>query len=176
MIESGIKTEEYREIKPYWVKRLQREGAVSFFADSAIANANHKRQHELLNPPVANYAGQFGRSFSSRDVTNTEVARRGGLQHQSSEKGSRMRDELPRIQRAIPNWEYFPTQSPVCGRDDGLSAQLDACPVPGWKQPNGRWRMSGYWRRESIKAYGNAVVPQVVLRIFETINECENFI
>lgn len=25
MIESGIKTEEYREIKPYWVKRLQRE-------------------------------------------------------------------------------------------------------------------------------------------------------
>lgn len=36
--------------------------------------------------------------------------------------------------------------------------------------------MSGYWRRESIKAYGNAVVPQVVLKIFETINEYENFI
>lgn len=34
--------------------------------------------------------------------------------------------------------------------------------------------MSGYWRRESIKAYGNAVVPQVVLKIFETINEYEN--
>lgn len=27
------------------------------------------------------------------------------------------------------------------------------------------------WCRESIKAYGNAIVPQVALRIFETINE-----
>ena len=34
--------------------------------------------------------------------------------------------------------------------------------------------MSGYWRRESIKAYGNAVVPQVVLQIFATIKEYEN--
>lgn len=29
------------------------------------------------------------------------------------------------------------------------------------------------WCRESIKAYGNAIVPQVALRIFETINEYE---
>lgn len=153
---------------------LQREGTISFCADSSIANANHKRQHELLNPPVANKEGQSFRSISSGDVTNTEVAGRGVLQDESRTKRSRMRNELFGIEYSIPNWERFPTQSPVCGRDDGLSARLDACPVPGWKQPNGRWRMSGYWRRESIKAYGNAVVPQVVLRIFETINEYEN--
>ena len=29
------------------------------------------------------------------------------------------------------------------------------------------------WRAASIKAYGNAVVPQVVYRIFKTINEYE---
>lgn len=29
MIESGIKTEEYREIKPYWTKRLCKEGTTS---------------------------------------------------------------------------------------------------------------------------------------------------
>jgi DNA (cytosine-5)-methyltransferase 1 len=29
------------------------------------------------------------------------------------------------------------------------------------------------WREQAIKAYGNAVVPQVVLQIFETINEYE---
>jgi DNA (cytosine-5)-methyltransferase 1 len=29
------------------------------------------------------------------------------------------------------------------------------------------------WRRESIKAYGNAIVPQVALRIFEAIQEYE---
>lgn len=153
---------------------LQREGAIGFCADSSTSNANHKRQHELLNPPVANKEGQSFRSVSSGDVTNTEVAGRGVLQDESRTQRPRMRNELPRIERAIPNLERFPTQPPVCGRDDGLSSRLDACPVPGWKQPNGRWRMSGYWRRESIKAYGNAVVPQVVLRIFETINEYEN--
>lgn len=61
----------------------------------------------------------------------------------------------------IPSWRHFPTQSPVCGRDDGFSARMDGITFPRW-------------RRESIKAYGNAVVPQVVLRIFETINEYEN--
>jgi DNA (cytosine-5)-methyltransferase 1 len=29
------------------------------------------------------------------------------------------------------------------------------------------------WCRESVKAYGNAIVPQVALRIFETINDYE---
>ena len=153
---------------------LQREGAIGFCADSSIANANHKRQHELLNPPVANKEGQSFRSVSSGAVTNSEVAGRGVLQVESRAQRPRMRNELSGIEYSIPNWERFPTQPPVCGRDDGLSARLDACPVPGWKQPNGRWRMSGYWRRESIKAYGNAVVPQVVLKIFETINEYEN--
>lgn len=59
---------------------------------------------------------------------------------------------------SVPNWEGFPTESPICGPDDGLSAGLDGITFPAW-------------RRESIKAYGNAIVPQVALRIFETINE-----
>lgn len=61
---------------------------------------------------------------------------------------------------SVPNWEGFPTESPICGPDDGLSAGLDGITFPAW-------------RRESIKAYGNAIVPQVALRIFETINEYE---
>lgn len=60
----------------------------------------------------------------------------------------------------IPSWDGFPTQSPICCGDDGLSAGLDGITFPAW-------------RRESIKAYGNAIVPQVALRIFETINEYE---
>lgn len=31
------------------------------------------------------------------------------------------------------------------------------------------------WCRESIKACGNAIVPQVALQIFETINKYENY-
>lgn len=58
----------------------------------------------------------------------------------------------------FPNWGNFPTQSAVCSRDDGISYGLDSITFPKWRQ-------------ESIKAYGNAIVPQVVYQIFQTINE-----
>ena len=53
-------------------------------------------------------------------------------------------------------WEDFPTQSPVCGRDDGLPTGLDGITF-------------SKWRNESIKAYGNAIVPQVAFQIFKAI-------
>jgi len=55
-----------------------------------------------------------------------------------------------------PDWENFPTQSPVCSRNDGISEQLDGITFPKW-------------RAESVKAYGNAIVPQVALQIFKAI-------
>ena len=61
------------------------------------------------------------------------------------------------------NWENFPTQSPVCGGDDGISTELDGITFPKW-------------RRESIKGYGNAIVPQVVYSIFKTIEKYESTI
>ena len=59
-------------------------------------------------------------------------------------------------------WNDFPAQPPVCCRDDGVSYGLDGITFPKWRQ-------------ESIKAYGNAIVPQVAYRIFEAINEYEKF-
>ena len=63
-----------------------------------------------------------------------------------------------RISNSGDNWNNFPTQSPICGRDDGVSDRLDGITFPKW-------------RNESIKAYGNAIVPQVVYQIFKAINE-----
>ena len=62
--------------------------------------------------------------------------------------------------RRIPDWNGFPTQPPVCGGDDGFPGELAGIAFPRW-------------RREAVKACGNAIVPQVALRIFETINEYE---
>lgn len=55
-------------------------------------------------------------------------------------------------------WKDFPTQPPVCGRDDGLPFDVDYLAIPFTK-----------WRQESIKAYGNAIVPQVAFEIFKAI-------
>lgn len=86
------------------------------------------------------------------------VAHRGDARAESSwqERSRPRRHDFA----SVPNWEGFPTESPICGPDDGLSAGLDGITFPAWC-------------RESIKAYGNAIVPQVALRIFETINEYE---
>lgn len=56
------------------------------------------------------------------------------------------------------NWQNFPTQSPICGGDDGIPTQLDGITFPKW-------------RNESIKGYGNAVVPQIPYQIFKAIDE-----
>jgi DNA (cytosine-5)-methyltransferase 1 len=55
-------------------------------------------------------------------------------------------------------WRNFPSQSPVCGGDDGLPTQLDGITFPKW-------------RAESIKGYGNAIVPQIAYQLFEIIQE-----
>lgn len=59
------------------------------------------------------------------------------------------------------DWSRFPTQFPVCSRDDGISTRLDGIAFSKWRQ-------------ESIKAYGNAIVPQVMYEIFQAIQETYN--
>ncbi len=58
-------------------------------------------------------------------------------------------------------WQNFPIVTPVCGGDDGLPKELDGLTF-------------SKWRRESIKAYGNAIVPQVALQIFKAIKAYED--
>lgn len=57
-------------------------------------------------------------------------------------------------------WRNFPTQPPVCNGDDGLSLGLVGITFPKW-------------RAESIKALGNAIVPQVIYEIFRAIQHEE---
>lgn len=53
-------------------------------------------------------------------------------------------------------WDGFPTQSPLCSGDDGISRELDGITF-------------SKWRNESLKAYGNAIVPAVALEIFKAV-------
>lgn len=51
---------------------------------------------------------------------------------------------------------WHETATRLCRVDDGLSRNLDGITVPRW-------------RRESLKAYGNAIVPQIAYQIFQAI-------
>ena len=56
-------------------------------------------------------------------------------------------------------WRNFPTQSPVCNRDDGLPFKVADLTLSLAK-----------WRSKSIEALGNSWVPQVVFEIFKAID------
>ena len=55
-------------------------------------------------------------------------------------------------------WDKVPISAPICFGDDGISNRLDGITF-------------SKWRNESIKAGGNAVVPQVVYQIFKAIDQ-----
>ncbi len=61
------------------------------------------------------------------------------------------------------SWEDFPTQYPLCNGNDGLSERLDGITF-------------SKWRKESLKAGGNAIVPQVAYQIFKAIEQMNNII
>lgn len=58
-------------------------------------------------------------------------------------------------------WASWPNQPAISYVDDDISKELDGITFSNWIN-------------ESIKAAGNAVVPQVVLKIFEAINAIHN--
>jgi DNA (cytosine-5)-methyltransferase 1 len=55
-------------------------------------------------------------------------------------------------------WRNFPSQSPICSGDDGIPTELDRITF-------------SKWREQSIKGYGNAIVPQIAYQLFEIIND-----
>lgn len=93
----------------------------------------------------------FETNGSNGNVTNTQdIRRKDALENGKLERRRFRFGDKP------PTWDSFPSQSPICGGDDGLPTELDGITFPKW-------------RNESIKAYGNAIVPQVAYEIFKAI-------
>ena len=103
-----------------------------------------------VEPLACNKQGETSSNASDKGLQRSEEKRNF---RESREK----RNELT-TRPLCPNWEEFPTESPLCRRDDGLPEKLDGITFPKW-------------RSESIKAYGNAIVPQVAFEIFKALNE-----
>jgi DNA (cytosine-5)-methyltransferase 1 len=90
-------------------------------------------------------------SAVSGDVTNSESIRReNALENRELERRRFRFGSKPQT------WNTFPLESPICGGDDGFSNRLDGITF-------------SKWRAESIKGYGNAIVPQVAYEIFKQL-------
>ena len=69
---------------------------------------------------------------------------------------------LPQCDTLGIRWADFPTVAPVHRGNDGIPFHVDSLTIP-----------FGKWRNESIKAYGNAIVPQVMYEIFRAIEQVQ---
>ena len=105
-----------------------------------------RRQDDELNAQPFEHG-----TTRSADATNAN----GAGERQDNPQGE---PRQPYQKSAPRDWQDFPTVAPVCGGNDGLPERLDNITFPKW-------------RRESIKAYGNAIVPQVAFQIFQALNE-----
>lgn len=114
------------------------------------ANTNGSGWEKLDITPESNKSKFCNRCGNERNVTYSNGGRQPGQEHREAQSGWITETGV------LDNWRNFPTQSPVCGRNDGVSGKLDGITLPRWT-------------KETIKAYGNAVVPQLIIPIFKTI-------
>jgi DNA (cytosine-5)-methyltransferase 1 len=116
------------------------------------ARKTQSKGGELTEPFEAN---GFGRTTP---YTDFELSERG---NDNREDGRSEQTERIEPFGKPRGWKEFPTQPPLCGGDDGVSKGLDGITF-------------SKWRKESIKAYGNAIVPQVAFEIFKAIQKMED--
>jgi DNA (cytosine-5)-methyltransferase 1 len=146
---------------------LEREGyeVQPFLIPAASVNAPHKRERIWF---VAYSDGARREKLNTSTITNQQDIISGYALHSngSGEQGEYIGQERkgkfnrPNSRDEFNNFQNFPTQSPICLGDDGLSDRLDSITF-------------SKWRNESIKAGGNAIVPQVAYEIFKTIEKFE---
>jgi DNA (cytosine-5)-methyltransferase 1 len=108
---------------------------------------------------------------SIRNASNTTSTRQPSKEHGKAESGWTTEKSIP------DDWENFPTQPPVRYGNDGLSSESlrqrirdDSMGIISKEEIDKILHQADVQcRNESIKAGGNAIVPQVVYQIFKAI-------
>ena len=164
-VQTDLETEGY-EVFPYVlpacaVNAPHRRDRVWFIAYTNGNGFNGSNGKHEINPSERRFDALGNAEQMGGNVTNTDNKRFQGCASKRVQANERGRN---RIQNAITSrnsqqtsWQNFPTQSPICGGDDGLPTELDGITF-------------SKWRNESIKAFGNAIVPQVAYQIFQAID------
>lgn len=115
----------------------------------------NKIQCEQSNGERIDGKGMFRTSFNTNGKGWNALRYDDGY----SEAAQQVESQFGRADCPQSWWRNFPTQSPVCNRDDGLPFKVADLTLSLAK-----------WRSKSIEALGNAWVPQVVFEIFKAID------
>jgi DNA (cytosine-5)-methyltransferase 1 len=158
-----LETEGY-EVQPFIIPAAaknapHRRDRCWFIATDSNCNGFNQcnGKHEKHTGEGGEYAlSNIEQSYGNGDVANTDGI---GQESRYDNNTSDISKAHGLKQFRVPaNWTKFPTQSPICGGDDGIPTKLDNITFPKW-------------RSESIKGYGNAIVPQIAYQLFQIIND-----
>lgn len=140
------------------------------FSNANNTNASNTEQLRLEHgKEEGNIYKSTGNAQSERSESTKSIKANGknGYVTNTNNKGCEWNREQSITKRQISfssrfgGWDNFPTESALCGRNDGISKELDNITF-------------SKWRKESIKGYGNAIVPQVAHEIFKAIQKLED--
>jgi DNA (cytosine-5)-methyltransferase 1 len=121
------------------------------YASNSDSRGLERTKEKGWNGEYVKWESEFG------IIANSNTSR---IYKQYNSAESNKSEEFSRSSFERRDFSRFPTKSPICGGDDGIPRELDSITF-------------SKWRNESIKAYGNAIVPQVAHQIFKAIEEFE---
>lgn len=122
-------------------------------------NGQSNRKGNDCNKAGTDTIKQFTGCSCETIVTDTESGRmEGNRANRKQEPQTQAKEGLFGCNGSGNFWKKWPTQPSICSRNDGLSSRLDGITF-------------SKWRNESIKAFGNAIVPQVAYEIFKAIEQ-----
>lgn len=152
------KREEFKERQQYVGGRESRGESASLSSTRSITNAKSK-QSKRVQPEQREFSNKKQREFRGNNsemgngnITNSKCSGSPREEHGKTEPGQ------PTKKNPGIRWRNFPNESPIYNGNDGIPPELDGITFPKW-------------RNESIKAGGNAIVPQVAHQIFKTIEK-----
>jgi len=160
-VQADLEAEGY-EVQPYVLPAVSvnaphRRDRVWFVAYSNGSRINREKKYENSSEDCRNRQ-QSNNTYNNgkiwRTSSDTDCGRQSCQEYRKTESGQFTKEGISNY------WRNFPTQSPVCAGNDGISSRLDGITFPKW-------------RNESIKAGGNAIVPQVAIQIFKAIEQYE---
>lgn len=149
-----------------------------FIIPAVAVNAPHRRDRVWIIAHCANSRtkGLQKQEISPDDPTNTSSERLRGRSLRGRQDREWQMDEDERQRAEVrgqnqgrsrrdwnQDWRKVAIATCNAGMDDGLPREVDGISYSFAK-----------WRNESIKAYGNAIVPQVAMEIFRAIKEAVN--
>jgi len=175
-VQADLETEGY-EVQPFllpaaavgaphrrdriWFVAYRKDGGLQRETKQEQENGAGKREFYEYRQGRSEMGGEYSGLSNARPTPDTDIDKRCERRmHQTKREATERYSGTFNSRNGRGAWENFPTQPPVRSRNDGISSRLGGITFPKW-------------RNESIKAGGNAIVPQVALQIFKAIQEYE---